>query len=187
MHSIVLSAKLLPAVLLLSTLSAPAANWSYHDPHDELPDNIEEYEWAEERVALPTYPEKEKMVNLNFDRPNQKFEFFIDPQTLTVGDDGVIRYVLMLRSSSGSENVMFEGIRCGEKDYKTFAFGTAENSFRQLTRPTWKEITQTSNSWFRHDLWKNYFCFVEDRLDTIITREKILRRLNIPTSLWLKK
>jgi hypothetical protein len=186
MNSKVFSVKLLLAVLLLSTLSVQAATWSYRDPHDAVPE-VEEYEWAEERVELPAYPEKEKMVKINFNRPNQRFEFFIDPQTLTVGDDGVVRYVLMLRSLSGSENIMFEGIRCDKRDYKTFAFGTSKDTFRELTRPTWKEITQTSNSWFRHDLWKHYFCFAAERFDDANTREKILRRLNIPTSLWLKK
>jgi len=186
MNSKVFSVKLLLVVLLLSTLSLQAAQWSYRDPHDAVPD-VEEYEWAEERVELPAYPDKEKMVKIDFDRSGQRFEFFIDPQTLTVGDDGVVRYVLMLRSPSGSENIMFEGIRCNKRDYKTFAYGTAKETFRPLTRPAWKEITKTSNSWFRHDLWKHYFCFDEERLDAAHTQERILRRLNIPHSLWLKK
>lgn len=187
MKSNSIGVKLLLAVLLLNTLYAQAAKWSYRDPHDVVPKGVEEYEWVEERVELPAYPEREKMVRIEFDRPDQRFEYFIDPKSLSVGEDGVVRYVLMLRSPSGSENIMFEGIRCSKRDYKTFAFGTAKDTFRQLRNPAWKEITQTSNNWFRHDLWKHYFCFAEERLSTAITRESILRRLNIPTSQWLQK
>ena len=176
------SVKLLLTLSLSSTFSVPAAQWSFRAPHDAVPQNAEEYKWAEERVELPAYPNKEKMVRLDFDRSDRRFEFFIDPETLTVGEDGVIRYVLLLRSPSGSENLMFEGMRCTERDYKTFAFGTAEGKFRQLRSPAWKEITQTSNNWFRHDLWKKYFCYVEDDLTVKTTREGILQRLAIPAA-----
>lgn len=187
MNLIDFSVKLLLTVMLMSSISVPAAQWSFRAPHDAVPENAEEYEWTEESIELPAYPDKEKMVRVKFDRADRRFEFFIDPETLSVGEDGVVRYVLMLRSPSGSENVMFEGIRCTERDYKTFAFGTGEGKFRQLRSPVWKEITQTSNNWFRHDLWKKYFCYVEDGLEVKTTRESILQKLDIPTPPQLSK
>ena len=66
-----------------------------------VPKGVERYEWVEERVELPAYPEQEKMVRIEFDRPDQRFEYFIDPKSLSVGEDGVVRYVLMLRSPPG--------------------------------------------------------------------------------------
>ena len=186
MNSNAFREKLVLVVLLLGSLSAQASSWSFSAPHDTVPKNAEEYEWTENKADLPAYPDKEKLVRIKFDRPDARFEFFIDPETLTVGDDDVVRYVLLLRSPSGSENIMFEGIRCGSKDYKTFAFGTRENKFRQLRSPAWKEITKTSNNWFRYDLWKYYFCSMDERLK-VITRENILQRLRNPSDLLPNK
>jgi len=181
MKSIALGMRLMLALLLLGRLSAPAAEWSFRAPHDAVPHNAEEYEWKEERIDLPAYPDREKMFRINFDRPNSRFEFFIDLETLSVGEDGVVRYVMILRSTSGSENVMFEGIRCTRRDYKTFAFGTAKQQFRQLSKPVWKEITQTSNNWFRYDLWKDYFCGGGELASyALLTRDNILQRFGNP-------
>jgi len=185
MSSNAINIRLLLTVLLLSSYSVHAIDWSFRAPHDAVPENAEEYEWAEESTELPAFPEKEKMLQITFDRPNPRFKFFIDPETLSVGDDGVVRYVLMLRSPSGSENIMYEGIRCSKQDYKTIAFGTAKGKFRHLSRPRWKEITETSNNWFRRDLWQFYFCLADERLK-VINRDNILRRIQNPNTILLK-
>ena len=57
---------------------------------------------------------------------------------------------------------MFEGIRCSKRDYKTFALVPLKIPSGSCN-PAWKEITQTSNNWFRHDLWKALF-FAEETL-----------------------
>ena len=51
------SVKLLLTLSLSSTFSVPAAQWSFRAPHDAVPQNAEEYEWAEERVELVVGPE----------------------------------------------------------------------------------------------------------------------------------
>ena len=45
----------------------------------------------------------------------------IDPSTIMVGGDGVVRYVAVMTNSSGTSNAMYEGIRCLTGEVKTYA------------------------------------------------------------------
>lgn len=166
---------------LLTSLSVSAANWSFRAPHDPVPQNAEEYEWAEEKVDLPEFPLKERMLKIEFNRIDTRFDYFIDPETLSVGEDGVVRYVILLRSKSGTENIMFEGIRCTQREYKTVAFGTADAKFRPLKSAAWKDIPNTGNNWYRYDLWERFLCVSGGNLTNQIDRDSILYRIKHPT------
>jgi hypothetical protein len=48
-------------------------------------------------------------------------KFAVDPQTLSIGPDGVVRYVMMASSDSGVVNAMYEGIRCSTSEVRTYA------------------------------------------------------------------
>ena len=126
---------LLAAVLLLHAAASQARSWSYRDPHDHAPRHVEEYEWQEQEAELPAFPKEESLLALPIQRPDSRHRFLIDPETLAVGEDGVVRYTLVMRSLSGGRNVMYEGIHCTEKAYKTFAYGTRDNQLRALSKP----------------------------------------------------
>ena len=79
--------------------------------------------WHEEQLALPPYPKQGSNL-VRFDAGTDTgFRFFVDTATLSVGADGVVRYVLIARSPQGAENVSFEGLRCRNDDYKVYATG----------------------------------------------------------------
>jgi hypothetical protein len=72
----------------------------------------------QEAAPLPPFPAKPDERNLlafsvNASAPGR---FLLDGKSLTVGEDGEIRYVLVARSSSGANNATFEGIRCNTKE-----------------------------------------------------------------------
>lgn len=52
---------------------------------------------------------------------NSELRFGVDPQTLQIGEDDVVRYVIIATSASGAQNVLFEGIRCKTGEVKTYA------------------------------------------------------------------
>jgi len=172
---------LLALTCFLTSLPASAEKWSFRAPHDPVPHNADEYEWTEEQVDLPAYPQQEKMLQIDFGRNDARFDYFIDPETLSVGEDGVVHYVILLRSKSGAENVMFEGIRCSKREYKTVAFGTADAKFRVLKSAAWKDIPKTSNNWYRYDLWERFLCPSGNNLKTDNDRDSILQRIKYPT------
>ncbi|MCW5605336.1 MAG: hypothetical protein KIT18_12415, partial [Burkholderiales bacterium] len=93
--------------LLAALVSVPAAGqwagWDYDFDQEKKP-------WAEIVTQIPAYPKSENL--LPFDAGSAtSHRFFIDAASISVGEDGVIRYTLMIRTAGGATNVSFEGIR----------------------------------------------------------------------------
>ena len=57
--------------------------------------------WQESRVALPPYPKKASLIQFDVGAGTD-FRFLIDAGSLSVGSDGVVRYVLVARSPQGA-------------------------------------------------------------------------------------
>jgi hypothetical protein len=88
---------------------------------------------ADESVALPAYPVASNLVEFSIDDPGG-FRYFVDRATLSVGKDGVVRYVLVARSAA-AQNVSFEGFRCATGEHRVFALGRAMGG----TEGTWAQ------------------------------------------------
>ncbi|TNF99627.1 MAG: hypothetical protein EP297_05210 [Gammaproteobacteria bacterium] len=142
-------------------------------------DHIEDWEFQEDIHVIPDYPDMSKVMPVQIDPPSSNFKYFIDPAGLTVGVDDLVRFTIIIKSSSGAKNVMHEVIRCDTREYKTLAYGTSDKTFYQIYRPEWKPIgAQTSTGMsYRKDLLTNYFCdFLHDTLDV----SEILHRIKYP-------
>ena len=171
-------------ILLVSLFCLPgslhaASNWSFDDPHKTEREYIEDEPWKEGESALPSYPRDENLIDLRLDYPGSKFSYFVDSESLKLGDDGVVRYTLVIRSTSGASNVMFEGMLCNDKAYKTYGYGTGKGKFQVVRNPKWRPFRLSGSKLFRHDIWKHYFCFVENAISPR-GREDILRAIKYP-------
>src|SRR5690348_10155827 len=66
--------------------------------------------WVEQLAQLPAYPDTKNL--LAFDAgvvvSNQ---YLVDTTSIKIGEDGVIRFTLAVKSSAGVLNVSYEGIR----------------------------------------------------------------------------
>jgi len=115
----------------------------------------ERRDWKEAEARLPPYPGGEGLIEF-FVSGASSFRFFIDPASLSVGADGVVRYTLVARSPSGVANISHEGIRCAAKAYKVFAFG---NDGRWTAGGSdWREIEPKSVQRWHNELYGRYFC-----------------------------
>jgi len=112
--------------------------------------------WQEREVQLPAYPMAENLVEFYVSAATD-FRFFIDRSSISVGPDGVVRYTLVARSSSGAENVSYEGIRCLTGTYRVYAHGKAGSAWSQRVAD-WRPIGQKALQRQHHALWQEYFC-----------------------------
>jgi len=75
------------------------------------------------------YPAPAGLVEFAVDDPGG-FRYFVDRRTLSVGKDGIVRYVLVARSA-GAQNVSFEAFRCATAEHRVYALGRADGSWAQ--------------------------------------------------------
>jgi hypothetical protein len=133
-------------------------------------------EWREAEGAPPAFPRTKDGKLIEFPVSGaSSFRFFIDPASLAVGTDGVVRYTLVARSPSGFENITYEGMRCGVPGtYKVFALG---NDGRwSPARGEWREIEPRSVQRWHMELRSRYFCPLRAKVDTADEAVDALRR-----------
>lgn len=123
-------------LLVLAAAAWPAAaQWSGWDYDRDEP--------VKKRVELeakpPAYPKEGNL--LQFDAGSASpHRFFIDPETISVGGDGVVRYTLVVKAAGGSTNVSFEGMRCDSRELKVYAFGRGDGTWIAARDPQWRRI-----------------------------------------------
>jgi hypothetical protein len=114
-------------------------------------------EWEEDALVMPPYPPADNLIEVDLSLPEFPFTLFIDPQSLSVGKDRVIRYTAVLRSRNGVENVSYEGILCRHSKVKRYAYGSG-GRFRPVRNGDWRFIRKDGQDRFRTELVDDYFC-----------------------------
>lgn len=144
--------RLAAVFMLVPALSAAGAEYFGDKKYGEFYE--EEKQWNELAVKLPDYPKPQDLIEFNAGAatPNRHY---VDATTLSVGADGVVRYVAVVKTSGGATNVSFEGIRCGTRERKLYAFGRSDGSWSLARAPSWQRIRYGS---YQSMLYTEYFC-----------------------------
>jgi hypothetical protein len=117
----------------------------------------EKKSWAELQTQLPAYPKSENL--LKFDAgANTSNTYYVDGASVSVGDDGVVRYTLMVKTGGGATNVSFEGIRCESRELKVYAFGHPGSEWSRARDPRWRRIEFQEINNHHLTLHREYFC-----------------------------
>jgi len=117
----------------------------------------EAVEWKELEVTLPAVPKPENLREFYVSAVATN-HYFIDSSSLAVGGDGVVRYVLVVRTAGGAENVSFEGIRCDEHTWKLYATGSTDGQWRTARISEWRPIESKPVNRYHTALSRELFC-----------------------------
>lgn len=97
-------------------------------------------EWVEEKPPTPPAFATDQLIPI--DMPSYvSVEVGVDPATLTVGTDGVVRYVVVMRNASGFHTAAYEGLRCTTDEVKIYARFSTAGQWVAVKEPEWKSIT----------------------------------------------
>jgi hypothetical protein len=114
-------------------------------------------EWVEENAAPPPAYSKDALIPIEM--PSYvTLKVGIDPATLVVGSDGVVRYVVVMRNASGSVNAAYEGILCTKGEVKTYARAGANGNWVAIKQPEWRPLTDNLPSRHAYAIAKQGGC-----------------------------
>jgi hypothetical protein len=76
-------------------------------------------DWREAEAPSPPDLRTDRLIPLEM--PPSALRFGVDPASVSLGRDGIVRYVVVATSTSGAVNAMYEGIRCNTAEFKVYA------------------------------------------------------------------
>jgi len=158
-----------PSVFLLFvflSFAATGASDSFDSEFDEKP-------WSEIEVRLPAFPSEENLIPFLVGSIRDK-QFFIDGASISIGSDEVIRFSVVVVSSSGARNISFEGMRCVTGERRLYAFGRSDRTWSKARSNNWIKINGAGNQ-YPVALFIDYFCPIGKR--TIMTPDDAIRVL----------
>lgn len=110
-------------------------------------------------IEPPAFPKQENLREFYVSAATAN-KFFIDASTLAPGTDGIVRYVLVIKTSGGATNVSFEGINCRERQWKLYATGRSDGTWvkSRAARTEWRPIENKPVNRHHAELNRNFFC-----------------------------
>jgi len=161
--------------LFFQSLSADIFN-PFGTDNEDFSGDFEGNKWSEESTSIPELPEEQNLIEFNPGTSYSQYHYLIDKKTLSVGKkDEVVRFIIVIRSSSGAVNTYYQGLNCIEKEIKTYAYAHAlSTNFIASTSSYWREISDSGAMGYSKGLAEFYFCKFPD---SALTRKEILNKL----------
>ena len=143
--------KILPALLLCLPLVAHA-EWGQFDYEFE-----QDKPWVEVAAQLPPPPKAENLIPFNVSSATRN-RHFIDAASVSVGEDKVVRYTVVIDAAGGARNVSFEGLRCATAERRLYAYGQPDGSWSKARNAGWEGIKLRSLLSYHKALYEDHFC-----------------------------
>jgi hypothetical protein len=114
-------------------------------------------DWKETETPPPPAFNKDKLIAIEM--PNYvTLRLGVDPATLSITPDGVVRYVVVASNTTGSISAMYEGIRCATGEVKTYARYASSGPWTSVQDPQWQRLNDNLPSKHAKVLAKQGIC-----------------------------
>lgn len=103
-------------------------------------------EWKETPVPPPPAFDESRLVPIEMPR-YMTLKFGVDPATIAITGDGIVRYVVVASNKAGgATNAFYEGVRCATGEMKSYArYGS--QGWDVLPNPEWKKMFTLNSSY----------------------------------------
>lgn len=101
--------------------------------------NPTDTEWKESEVPPPRAFDLKKLVPL--ETPSgSTLKFGVDPASVAITPEGVVRFVVVARNQEGAINAFYEGIRCVTSQFKVYARYHPSGGWNLDEKAEWKSL-----------------------------------------------
>ncbi|QWD78169.1 CNP1-like family protein [Polynucleobacter sp. MWH-Svant-W18] len=105
------------------------------------------------------------------------FKFAVDTDSISIGKDGVTRYIVVMTNPSGEKQAQYEGIRCDSFQWRLY--GTLENNvWRENPLSSWRAIPTVVPNRYQAALAQGAFCNFTSQEKNMATIQKSLNPNN---------
>ena len=108
----------------------------------------EDPDWKEQEAPRPPAVTTKGLIPL--DIRTGSLRVGVDPASISVGDDRIVRYVVVAASPTGTVNAMYEGLRCRTGEVKVYARHNPDSGWVPAPNADWEPLHEQRNT--RHSL-----------------------------------
>jgi CNP1-like family len=138
--------------------------------------SLDNPDWVEEKE--PPAPAFSVTKVLPLEMPNfVTVKVGIDPNTIYVGNDGIVRYVAVMTNSTGTSNAVYEGIRCLTGEVKTYARAGSSGTWSPVANPVWRDLLDNMGSQHPRMFARQAACYAR----VVVSRPDIIKALQTGT------
>lgn len=103
-------------------------------------------DWQESEAPPPPAFDQKRLVSIEMP-VFMSLQIGIDPATITIGGDGIVRYVVVASSKSGGAlNAFYDGMRCATNESKTYARYSGD-TWQPIPNPEWKKLADVRSNY----------------------------------------
>jgi hypothetical protein len=154
------------AVLALLLSLSLASLGAHGQTQYALEDEADKVPWKEADIQLPPAPVPGELLKLDIGSAATQ-EFTIDPKSISIGPDGVVRYTLVATSRGGAVSISYEGIRCESFERRVYAFGHKDGTWTRSRRIDWARIVRGARNDPGETLALDFFCQSNKQVGTV--------------------
>ena len=101
-------------------------------------------DWREAEAPPPPALKLDGLVAL--DMPRSALRFGVDPASVSLGSDGIVRYVVVATSSTGAVNALYEGLNCNTAEIKVYARHYPDSGWTPAKDSPWRALQDGKSS-----------------------------------------
>lgn len=114
---------------------------------------------TEQEFALPDLAKLKDWRVYKIGRNMGENRVEIAADSVVVGKDDILRYAIAIVPKSGLRNVFFEGLDCYSGRYRTYAWGTPEQTWKKTESARWRAANLGVRNAWQGELIKDFCSF----------------------------
>lgn len=101
-------------------------------------------DWREAEAPPPPAVKLDGLIPLEM--PRSDLRFGVDPASVTLGQDGIVRYVVVATGEGGALNALYEALRCDTGQFKVYARYNAGSGWTIVKDSQWRDLRDAAGS-----------------------------------------